>query len=155
MNLGFCGRAWCEPAVANALGRVDAALYIVDPLPNNTVDQLKERLPEFLRILRARRPDTPILLVQDRLHGDASFVAGRDEIRTTKNAALDDVIAALRDAGMAGLHVASHPSWYGNDFEGTTDGSHPNSIGAHHMAHAMEPIVSKLLPVENLAKGPA
>jgi hypothetical protein len=144
-NLGFCGKAYCEIPVAEALGRIDARLYIVDCLPNNSPEQLAERLPPFLKRLRELRPDVPILLVEDREFGAARFQPFRSEVRRDKNRVLHGIIDALQDAGMTGLHLASHPHWYGDDGEGTVDGSHPNDLGAFRMAEALLPIVEPLI----------
>jgi hypothetical protein len=145
LNLGFCGRAWCEPGVAEALGRLRASLFVVDCLPNNGPEELAKRLPAFLRILRAARPDTPILLVEDRQFGGARFQPERSPYRCAKNRALERVVDGLRAEGLAGLHVASHLDWFGGDGEGTLDGSHPNDLGAWRMATALVPEVHALL----------
>ena len=142
VNLGFCGRAWCEPEVAAALSRLQPALYVIDVLPNNSAADLLQRLPVFLRILRNARPDTPVLLVGDRMFGDAAFMPERRRDFAAKNAAQEQAVQMLRDEGMEGLHLARHPDWFGADGEGSTDGSHPNDLGATRMAAALAPMVA-------------
>ncbi len=144
-NLGFCGRAWCEQAVADALGRLDPCLFIVDVLPNNSDTELLERLPPFLRTVRAGQEQTSILLLGDRVFGDAAFMPQRDAAHRAKNRALDMVIDTLRQEGMTGLHVGFHEDWYGADGEGTTDASHPNDLGAWRMSRALMPIVRQIV----------
>jgi hypothetical protein len=141
LNLGFCGRAHCEPAVAEALGRLDPALYIVDVVPNNCAASLAERLPLFLKILRAARPDTPILLLGDRIFGDSSFVPERERVFQEKNASLQQVYDQAVASGMRKLHLHFADSWFGDDFEGTSDASHPNDLGAWRMAERLTPLV--------------
>jgi len=145
MNLGFAGRAWCEPAVAELLGQLDPALYLVDCVPNNSPEQLRERLPGFLRILRQARPHTPILLVEDRRFGGARFQPARMSEFQEKNRMQHLILEELKAEGLSGLHLASHPDWYGEDGEGTIDGSHPTDLGAWRMATALEPKVRALL----------
>lgn len=144
-NLGFCGKAFMETVVAEALGRIDTPLYIVDVIPNNSPEQLAERMPGFLDILCAARPTTPVLLVEDRQFGGASFVKGRSETRRHGNTVLAKVVADARRRGLQNLHVAGGVDWYGEDGEGTIDGSHPNDLGAHRMAHRLKPFVDAVL----------
>lgn len=145
LNLGFCGRAFCELAMADALGRLDPCLYLIDVLPNNSAEALAQRLPPFLERLRQARPRTPTLLIGDRVFGDAAFAPQRDATFRDKNRALDEIVSSLRDAGMSGLHLSHHPHWFGSDGEGSGDGSHPNDLGAWRMAQALRPAVAALL----------
>lgn len=149
LNLGFFGKAFCELPVADAIGRLDAELIVVDCVPNNSPEQLLERLPPFLKRLRELRPDTPILVVEDRLYGCSRFQSFRAEEQRTKNLAMHQVVDQLRRDGTKGLHVAAHPNWFGDDGEGTVDGSHPNDLGAHRMAKALLPQVEAILSHPN------
>jgi hypothetical protein len=141
LNLGFCGRAFCEAAVAEALGRLDPILFIVDVVPNNSAVDLAERLPRFLEVLRAARPETPILLLGDRVFGDAAFVSQRQSEYQDKNASLQKVYDQSVASGINDLHIYFSDSWFGDDFEGTSDASHPNDLGAWRMAESLTPLV--------------
>ena len=145
INLGFCGRAWCELAVAEAMSQLDATIFIVDCLPNNKPEELQERLRPFLQILRQAQSKTPILLVEDREFGGAQFQPELYHQPHDKNAVLHAVVNKLRTEGFDDLHLARHPSWFGEDGEGTEDGSHPNDLGAWRMATALSPIVDSLI----------
>lgn len=145
LNLGVCGRAWCETDLAHALGQLAPALYLVDVLPNNDVEQILQRLPPFLQILRQARPNIPILLLGDRAFGDDAYIPERKQLFLAKNTALKDTVDDLQRGGMTGLHLAFHPSWFGEDGEGSTDGSHPNDLGATRMAAALAPVVARIL----------
>ena len=114
-------------------------------LPNNSPAEILERLPSFIQQLRKGRPNTPILLVENRKFGDASFLPHRETQRLEKNAAQFTVFQQLQASGLSNLHIAKTESWFGDDFEGTNDGSHPNDLGAWRMADQMLPIVKGLL----------
>lgn len=145
INLGFCGRARCEPAMAELIGRAPGCLYVLDVLPNNGEKEIEPRLTEFLRILRKAQPTPPILLVGDRVFGDATFAPERGRVYQAKNEALQRVFNSLTQQGITNLHLAFHPSWYGEDNEGTTDASHPNDLGATRMAERLQPYVEELV----------
>lgn len=145
LNLGVCGRANCEPAVAEALSHLDPVLFILDVLPNNGASVLRERIMPLVRRLRESRSNTPILLLGDRVFGDATFQPERGRTYDNKNRELDQLFRTLKQEGSTHLHLALHSDWYGEDSEGTNDGSHPNSLGASRMAHHLAPIVQGII----------
>lgn len=147
VNLGFSGRAWLEPEVADLLGELDPALFLLDPLPNNDGARVRERLATFLRRLRAARPDTPILWVGDRILTDATFCPDRDASHREKTLAARDILAQLQAEGMRGLHQMPGGLLFGSDQEGTPDASHPSDLGALRMAQTMLPYVARLLAI--------
>lgn len=145
LNLGFCGSARCEPAIAAALARLDPRLYLIDVLPNNSAAEAAERIPPLLDTLRTARPHTPILLLGDRIYGDATFCPVRDAVFSEKNQTLAHIFADAQRRGMQHLHLHLDPDWYGEDREGTTDASHPNDLGAWRMAQKLIPLLAPLL----------
>jgi lysophospholipase L1-like esterase len=145
INLGLAGNGKMEKEVADLLAELDPALYIVDCLPNVTPDMVTERLAVLVRTLRAAHPETPVLLVSDRLFGDATFCPQRAEMQARKSDAQKAVIDGLEADGVGGLHWIPPQNFFGDDFEGTVDGSHPTDVGAMRMADTLEPVVRKLL----------
>jgi hypothetical protein len=143
INLGFSGRAFCELPIATALGRLDPCLYIVDVLPNNSAPQLLERLPQFLELLRKSRPKTPILILGDRVFPNSTFQPLLGDTFRTKNHTLEMIVQQLIDHGKKRLHLHLHPDWFGPN--GSSDGSHPNDLGATRMAEALVPIIRNII----------
>lgn len=66
INLGFSGNGRMDVAVGELMAQVDAALYVIDCLPNMRPDQVTAKCAPLVRMLRAAHPDTPIVLVEDR-----------------------------------------------------------------------------------------
>jgi lysophospholipase L1-like esterase len=62
INLGLSGNGRCEPDVAKALAGIDASCFVMGPILNNK-EIMYERYPEFVKTLRERNPQTPILLM--------------------------------------------------------------------------------------------
>jgi hypothetical protein len=137
LNLGFCGRAHCETSLAECIARQPARMVIVDPLPNNSPENLEERLLPFLEIVGKGHPDIPILLVEERLFGDAAFVPERGTYCNAKNRALHETIRQRRAAGQDNLHLVTMPDYYGPD--GSTDANHPNDLGADRLFRRLLP----------------
>ena len=88
INLGFSGNGKMEPEVAELLAEIDAAIYVIDCLPNCTASEVKERTAPLVQILRKARPATPIVLVEDRTYSDAFLVGAKKDRNSTSRAAL-------------------------------------------------------------------
>lgn len=61
-NFGFAGNARGEASVARLLASLESpGAFLLDYDVNTTADSLRQTLPEFIRILRERHPETPIV----------------------------------------------------------------------------------------------
>lgn len=134
INLGFSGNGQMEPEVATFLAELDPDVFVVDCLPNMAADLVTERAAHLVRTIRSARPDTPILLVEDRTYGDARFVRSRRERNETSRAAFRDVYEGLVSGGVGGLHYMEGEGLLGED--DTVDGSHPTDLGFRRQADA-------------------
>ena len=56
-----------ELEIADVIAGVDASMFVLDFVPNATVEQMKERADKFYTIIRSKHPDTPVLFVEDPL----------------------------------------------------------------------------------------
>jgi hypothetical protein len=146
INLGFPSMAMLEPAMAKAIADQPAALFILDPIPNNSPEQIRENLARFMTIIHTAHPETPILLVQDRRFDNEHCTPQFARERPAKDQATDEVFNTLKNSGMKNIHLAAHENCFGID--GSVDGSHPNDLGAQRMAAALVPFVRPLLPSE-------
>ena len=139
INLGFSGNGQSEPELADLLAEIDAAVYVLDPLWNMSPDMVRDRIPPFVRKLRAARPDTPILLVEDcRISGSFPTAMGK---------VLREARAQLEQEGVGNLHLLSAEGMLGPDDEGTVDGCHPTDLGFMYQADAF---VNALKPILGL-----
>ena len=65
INLGFSGQGQLNLEIAEVIANVDAGCFVLDFVPNATVEQMDERFDDFYRIIREKHPNTPILLLED------------------------------------------------------------------------------------------
>ena len=98
-----------------------------------------------MRRLRQAHPTTPIVLVEDRTYADAHLRRGRRERNQGNRAAYRAAFERLQDVGVGGLTYVPGESLFGDDDEGTVDGSHPNDLGFWRMSDALEPVLRELL----------
>lgn len=145
INLGFSGNGRMEPELAELLAELDPSVYVLDCLPNMSGKDTAERVEPFVQRLRKSRPETPILLVEDRFYDNAHLVAGSKQHNEANHAALRKAFENLKAAGVTGLSYLPGDKLLGDDNEGTVDGSHPTDLGFVRMADAFEKPLAAVL----------
>ena len=125
INLGFSGNARMEQEIADLLGDLDPAVYVLDAMWNMTLDMVAERVEPFIKKLRQTRPTTPILLVED---------SSLDNLPTPKGKILREIHARLSAAGDKNLYFLGNTGMLGEDREATVDGVHLTDLGMFRQA---------------------
>jgi hypothetical protein len=136
VNLGFSGNGQLEPAVGELMAEIDAAVYVLDCLPNLGPEQVKERTEPLVRQLREQHPDTPILLVEDRTYSDAFLLKGKRAHNDNNRRELKAAYERLRKADVQAIYYLEGEDLLGDDNEGTVDSSHPTDLGFLRQADA-------------------
>lgn len=135
VNLGFSGSGKSEPQMQELVSEIDAACYVLEPLPNMTVDQVKERIPTFIKTLRKKHPTAPILLVENPLYSTTN----------TMNLALHAIFDDQKKHGVKRLHYLFAEAQLAGRENGTVDGVHPTDLGFLRMAEVYEPMLKLML----------
>ncbi len=144
-NLGFSGNGKMDAAVGDLLARVDAACYVIDCLPNMDAKLVAERCVPLVQRLRAARPDTPIVLVEDRRFTNEWILPAKRAHHDANHAALRAAFEKLRADGVRGLFYLAGDGLLGDDGEGAVDASHPTDLGFVRQADAFEPVLRQAL----------
>jgi lysophospholipase L1-like esterase len=145
VNLGFSGNGRMDASVGEFLAKMDAAAYVIDCLPNMGPDDVRKKCAPLVKQLRAARPETPIILVEDRRNTNSWITPARDAFHTQNHAALRETFDALKKEGVARLYYIPGDALLGDDTEGATDGSHPNDLGFMRQAAVFEPVLREAL----------
>ncbi len=145
INLGFSGNGKMEPEVVALLAEIDAAVYVIDCLPNMNSQEVTERAEKIIRQIREVRPDTPIVLVEDRSFTNSWIRKSKRDHHADSRAALIRAFDLLVSSGVKNLHYIEGEALLGDDTEGATDGSHPNDLGFMRQADVFEPELRKAL----------
>jgi len=148
INLGFSGQGKMEPEMAMLLAELDPAVYVLDCLPNMVAAEVKERLEPFVRKLRQAHPKTAIVLVEDRTMQDAFLVKYRQTHHDASRHELRAAYDRLTGDGVKNLYYIEGEHLFGDDGEGSTDGSHPNDLGFMRQAEIFAATLSPLLEPE-------
>ena len=144
-NFGFSGSGKMEMEIADAFGELDSSAYVLDCLPNMTPEMVKERLYNFVIRLREKRPDTPILLVEDRRSPSSWVIASKNDFHNRQHAAHRAEYERLLAANVKGLSYVEGDTLQPPDGDGTVDDSHSTDYGFWYQANAMEGILRKAL----------
>lgn len=145
INLGFSGNGKAEPEMARLLAELDPAALVLDAVPNLYAQQVGERMPEFIEILRARQPEVPILLVESPIFPDSLFVAERAERVAQSNQWLRKVYQDRIAGGDRRLTIIPACDQTAEGGEATVDSLHPTDLGFLQMADSIEPYLRRAL----------
>jgi len=150
VNLGFSGEGTFDASVGEAMAEIDAALYAIDCTPNSKKEIIFERAVALVKQLKARRPATPVLLIEGYYYDDVAFERVGNSNIDAKRKELRRAYDTLIGAGIKGLYYKPGEGLIGYDHEATVDGVHPDDIGMLRFAVQMQPVISGIL-----AKHPA
>ena len=145
VNLGFAGNGVMDWYVADIMGELNAAAFVIDCSPNMNGWMIDERAVMFVLRLRALQPNTPIILVEDRTYGDAWIndvhrLKNRQNRESLMRAALE-----LKSLGVEHLHYIRGDELLRDPTETTVDAVHPTDFGFQQYADAFEPHLRAIL----------
>lgn len=135
VNLGFSGAGRMEMEMCDYVSELEACVYVLDTPGNLNLQLMQERYEKFLRELHRRRPDTPIVIADQRIY------SSERETRTPMNEYLAEMAARLaKEPGWKLFHVRAE-SMFPNDVDETTTDSpdgHPSDFGMMQLADAYQ-----------------
>lgn len=148
INLAFSGSGRGEPEVAEHIARIkNPAMLILDYEANCTgPEHLAETLPGFIRILRAKHPVTPMLLVSKVAYAREVFDKELKNAREMCKKIERENVERCQAAGDKNIYFIDAEFFQGEDFwECTVDGVHPTDMGFYRMAENLLPEIEKRL----------
>ena len=145
VNLGFSGNGKMDAEVGEYLIQLDAAVYVIDCLPNMNAALVSERCVPLVKQLREAKPDTPIVLVEDRRNTNSWILPARDAHHTANHEALREAFTSLQTEKVPGLFYIEGDHLYGDDSDGATDGSHASDLGFMRQAEVFAPVLRQAL----------
>jgi lysophospholipase L1-like esterase len=145
INLGFSGNGTLDLDIATLLGEVEAAVYVLDCLPNLTPTLIAERTEPFVKALRKAKPNTPILFLEDPTYPNTPAIPGLAYWNAANRTAFKKAFDSLVAAGDKNLYYLNGDKLIGDDGEGTVDGVHPSDLGFMRQADAFAEAIKPLL----------
>lgn len=145
INLGFSGNAFLDLEIASVMAHVNAGAFILDFIPNTSVDLIEERAERFYQILRDKHPQTPILFIEDPIFPHTRFDQRVAEEVVRKNKALQTLFQSLKIKGERNIYFLSSEDILGQDGEATVDGIHFTDLGFMRYADILCPVIKKMI----------
>jgi len=130
INLGFCGSARGEQAMAEYIASIEMTAFVLDYDYNSSLEELKERHLPFYQTVRRAQPDLPIILMSK------PDFDSNPPINTLKRRVVMETYLAALDASDKNTYFCDGKSLFGNfgRDDCTTDRFHPNDLGFRFMA---------------------
>lgn len=144
INLGFSGNAKMESEVANMIAPLLMDAYILDCVPNPSLEEVLERTANLVKTIRKFHPQVPIIAIESVAREKGNFNTQVAARVTLKNRHFKQEINKLQQRDK-NLYLISADGLLGDDQEGTTDGIHPNDLGFDRMLEKIRPVILKIL----------
>jgi hypothetical protein len=145
INLGFSGNGKLDYEIAEVMAQCDASLYILDFMPNVNLQQIVEKTEKFFSIIRNKKPDVPVLFIENPVFPPAQYkIADMQDIEQ-RNKALNAIVAKLKKDGDQNVWILSSQPMIGDDGEATVDGVHFTDLGFMRYAEYLFPVIKKIL----------
>lgn len=150
VNLGFSGNGRLEPEVLGHIANTEAAVYILDCLPNLvpsvnwSEEEIKKRMINAVKFLKERHRDTPILLVEHAGYSDRLTDRERDAAVRNVNTWAKEVYQELFSTGITEIYFLSKEEIQ-LDLDATVDGTHPSDWGMQQIAASYIEILGDIL----------
>ena len=152
INLGFSGNGLGEPALARAVAEIPAAVYVIDYWANPPPEVFAKTFPEFIDIIRAKHPETPIVVTGPYYNPSEIIGSRMGEYQLEKRQLIPKLVEERKKAGDKNIHYVDGFELISPDnADGLSDARHANSYGMFLYARGLEPMLRKVL---NLPDGP-
>jgi lysophospholipase L1-like esterase len=145
INLGFSGNGQLDLEVAEAMADIDASCFVIDCLPNVTKAQMNEKYARFLEIIREKKPNVPILLVENIHYPHMYFDQTVFSMLQEKNVTLQRIYSGQKKKGDRNIYYLKADKLLGNDFEGTVDGVHLTDLGFLRISQNLYPVIRQII----------
>ncbi|MEZ4901326.1 MAG: SGNH/GDSL hydrolase family protein [Spirosomataceae bacterium] len=149
INLAFSGNGRLEKEVIDLINEIDAKVFVLDCLPNlisTVVDrkELQKRIIESVKNIRAKHPQTPILLTEHDGYTEGGMMPHRQVFFEEANQDLSEALAQLKAEQIPHLFTLTIAE-IGIDLDCMVDGTHPNDLGMMRYAQAYEKKLREIL----------
>ncbi len=146
VNLGFSGEGKMDNFMALAMAEIpDVVAYVLDPIPNCTKDMCKNLTYGFVKTLREKRPDVPIIMVEGPMYSYTKYDKFTKNYLAQKNDEYRKNYEKLKAENPKNLYYVTCEGLSGYDNEGTVDGIHFTDIGFRAYADKLNAVLKDIV----------
>ena len=143
-NFGHSGQCKLQQHFVDIVCDNEADAFVFDAFSNSTADIINERLYDFVKQIRAKHKDTPLIFLQTEVRRSALFDLGAKKRNDDQMAAAEKMMKVVcKD--FKNVYFINPAFDLGTDNEGTVDGSHPTDLGLDRALKVIEPKLRKIL----------
>ena len=144
-NFGFSGAARMELEIAEILGLLNPAAFVIDAMPNMNLEQIRSNAKPFLKRLRELHPGTPFLLMEDAAKTNGWFFREKLDDNRRRWNAMRKIYRELQEEGERRIVYLKGNTLFGTDDEAAIDSVHPSDLGYERMTGQLVPLLKKML----------
>ena len=143
-NLGFSGKSKLQKEYARIIADTQADAFVFDAFSNPLADEINERFDDFVDIIRAAHPYTPLIFLQTERRETRNFNMVIEEREAAKQKAAEEQITERMKTDRH-IYFITSEDFLGHDHIATADGSHPTDLGFTYMLESISPKILKIL----------
>ncbi|PCI34701.1 MAG: hydrolase [Flavobacteriaceae bacterium] len=129
INFGFSGNGRMEQPINDLISEFKPLFYVIECLPNMIAEQVTSRTIPLVKTIQAKRPETPIIFIENFIYESSALDEKRGALINVKNAALKTEYIKMIEGGYKNIYYISSENATGEDHEGTVDGVHFTDLG--------------------------
>ena len=143
-NFGHSGQCKLQQHFIDIVCDNEADAFVFDAFSNSTADIINERLYDFVKQIRAKHKDTPLIFLQTEKRISALFDLGAKKRNDDQMAAAEKLMKVVcKD--FKNVYFINPAFDLGTDNEGTVDGAHLSDIGIERALKVIEPKLRKII----------
>ena len=143
-NFGHSGQCKLQQHFIDIVCDNEADAFVFDAFSNSTADIIEERLYDFVKQIRAKHKDTPLIFLQTEKRRGAMFDLGAKKRNDDQMAAAEKCMKKVcKD--FKNVYFINPAFDLGTDNEGTVDGAHLTDLGIDRALKVIEPQLRKIL----------
>ncbi len=149
VNLGFSGVGRMEPEVIQVINQIDAAIFILDCLPNmsgsDLLSSISTRYSDAVAAIRTNHPQAAILFAEHPGYADMTMYLSRKMAVLDANNRLKNTYQSLVNQGCRNLYYLSMEELDLDLSSDMGDYIHPNDKGMHRYAEVYASKITEIL----------
>ena len=143
-NLGHSGQCKLQQHFVDFVCDNEADAFVFDAFSNPTADIIEKRLYDFVKQIRAKHKDTPLIFLQTVKRSGALFDLGAQKRNDEQRAAAEKWMKVVCKE-FKNVYFINPGFDFGTDNEGTVDNSHLTDLGIERALKGLEPKLRKIL----------
>lgn len=148
-NFGTSGICKMEPVLAQIIADTDADLFLFDTFSNPTPQEIHERIVPFVKKIREKHPNTPLVFLQTFIRETDNFNLKKRQFEADKRAAAEEEMAKLMKTDK-NIYFLNPGLYAGDDHESSCDGVHPSDLGYQRAVDNIAPRLREILNKYNI-----